>query len=324
MSDKARIAPVVSADGDAEHIRARVVWYYYVGGITQQEIADKFGMTRLRVNKIIGQARADGSVRIDVRLPLAHCVELEEQLKTRFGLVDARVVPAVADADELQRLIGEAAGETLDPLLEDGQILGVGWGRTLAAAIKTLTQRRFTKSSVATLMGSLTRGYGTATLEVATAFAKVLGAECFYIAAPIYCPSSESLQVLRTHYGIAEAMRRAETADIAMVSCGDLSDRSQLASTQTVAENLASLRAAGAVGDLLGVFLDNHGRPVDHPLNERVMALSPAQLKEIPRTILASGGMHKAPIVGAILRGGLVKSVVTDEAAATFILQQQV
>ncbi len=308
---------------DAEHIRARVVWYYYVGGLTQQEIADKLGLTRLRVNKIIGQARSDGSVKIDIRLSLTQCVELETRLKERFGLSDARVIPAVPDPDEQQRLIGEAAGTVLDPLIEDGKVLGVGWGRTLASAIKNLTQRRYTSASVATLMGSLTRAYGTAPLEVASGFAKKLGAECFYLAAPIYCPTSDSLQMLRTHYGIAEAMRRARSSDIAIISCGDLSERSQLATTQTVAENVTGLIAAGAVGDVLGVFLDSEGHAIDHPLNERVMALSPAELKDIPHTILASGGAHKVPIIRAILKAGLVKSIVTDEAAAALVLGQK-
>ena len=53
------------------------------------------------------------------------------------------------------------------------------------------------------------------------------------------------------------------------------------------------------------------------------MALSPAELKDIPHTILASGGAHKVPIIRAILKAGLVKSIVTDEAAAALVLDQK-
>jgi DNA-binding transcriptional regulator LsrR (DeoR family) len=307
-------------DADAQHVRARVAWYYYVGGLTQQEIADKLAITRLRVNKIVGQARADGSVHIDIKLPLAHCVALEERLKAHFGLVDAAVVPAIDNNDDQQRVIGEAAGAMLDPLLIDGQGIGVGWGRTLSAAIKRLTPRRHSRAWVATLMGGLTRGSGTNTFEVSTEFARVLGAECYYVAAPIYFPSSESRTTLLTHYGLAEAMRRAKVADIALVSCGDLSSRSLLATTQIVSESLPELRRAGAVGDLLGVFLDAEGEAVEHPLNQRVMALPLSDLKAIPSSILASGGLHKAPIVKAILRAGYVKRVITDEQVAEAIL----
>lgn len=307
-------------DTDAEHDRARIAWYYYVGGLTQQDIADKLGVTRLRVNRIVGQLRADGSVMVDIRLPIARCVALEEKLAARFGLEAVRVVPSLDDDAESQRVVGEAAGAMLDPLLIDGVGVGVGWGRTLSAALKRLTARRFARSWVATLMGGLTRGSGINTFEVSTAVAKTLGSECYYLAAPIYFPTAESRAVLASHYGIAEALRRARLATVALVSAGDLSARSLLASTQIVTENLPGLREAGAVGDLLGVFLDAEGRPVDHPLNQRVMALSPFELKEIPNSILASGGAHKAPVIRAVVASGYVRRLVTDEACAERVL----
>jgi DNA-binding transcriptional regulator LsrR (DeoR family) len=70
------------------------------------------------------------------------------------------------------------------------------------------------------------------------------------------------------------------------------------------------------VGDLLGTFLDEYGRPIKHPLNERVMALSPSELKAYPTSILASGGEHKLAIIRAILNAGYVRRLVTDESVA--------
>ncbi|OJY05101.1 MAG: DNA-binding transcriptional regulator [Rhizobiales bacterium 63-22] len=312
--------PEALQDDTSDHIRARVAWYYFAAGLTQQEIAGRLGITRLRVNKIVGQLRTDGSVKIDIRIPLARCVELEERLKARYGLTDARVVPFVSDGTVLQRVIGEAAGTMIDPLIEDGMGLGVGWGRTLSFALKNIAARRHARSWVVTLMGGLTRGSGTNTFEVSTGFAKALGSECYYLAAPIYFPTAESRAALTSHYGISEALRHARNADIAFVSCGDLSDRSLLVGTQTVSENLESLKAAGAVGDLLGVFLDASGQPVDHLLNQRTMAISPMELKAIPDSILASGGLHKAPIIKAILSCGHVRRIVTDEECAAAIL----
>lgn len=309
-----------AAEENSDHIRARVAWYYFAAGMTQQDIAGCLGITRLRVNKIVGQLRTDGSVSIDIRLPLVSCVELEEKLKARYGLKDVRVIPTARDSAVTQRLIGEAAGEMLDQLMVDGMGLGVGWGRTLSAVLKRMTPRRFSRSWVATLMGGLTRGSGTNTFEVSTAFARVLGSECFYLAAPIYLPTAESRAVLTSHHGISETLKQVRRADIALVSCGDMSSRSLLVGTQTVTENLDGLLKAGAIGDILGVFLDESGRPVDHPLNERVMAISPLELKAIPDSILASGGAHKAPIVRAILSAGYVKRIVTDEECAAAVL----
>jgi DNA-binding transcriptional regulator LsrR (DeoR family) len=308
---------------EGEDVRTRAIWFYFVAGLTQQQIADRLGLTRLRVNKIIGQARADGLVRIEVRMPLARCVALEERLRERFGFRHVTVVPSVDDPAEMQRIIGEAAGALIDPMRRNGLGFGLGWGRTLSAAVRSLATRRLDDAWTVTLMGSLTRGSGVNTFEVATGFAGRIGSDCYYVAAPIYCPSVESRDALLTHQGVEEAMRRAGEVDVALMSCGDLSDLSLLASTQSVARERESLKAVGAVGDLLGVFLGADGRPVDHVLNGRVMALSPEGLSRIPTTILASGGLHKAPIIGAIAAAGYVNHLVTDEAVAEVLLGER-
>jgi len=303
-------------ESDQDQAKARAAWYYFVGGLTQQEIADRLGMTRLRVNRLVGQARADGSVRIEILSPIAECIELEQRLTTRYGLKDCVVVPSVPDNADQQRVIGEAAAILLGRYLEDGQGIGVGWGRTLRAGLARLAVRRHAKSWVVALMGGLTRGSGTNTFEVSTELARRIGAECYYMAAPIYCPSEDSRQVLLTDYGLAEVMRRARAVDVAIMSCGDLSDRSELIATQIVKGNLDGLVRAGAIGDLLGTFLDAGGRPVDHPLNRCVMAVAPAELTRVKISILASGGMHKAPVIRAILDAGYVNRLVTDAAVA--------
>ena len=50
----------------------------------------------------------------------------------------------------------------------------------------------------------------------------------------------------------------------------------------------AELVTAGAVGDLLGTFLDHDGRPVDHPFNTCSVDLPVADLATLPAAVLAS------------------------------------
>ena len=300
----------------SEQLRARIAWYYYVAGLTQQEISDRLGIARARVNKIAGQLRADGSVVVDIRLPLVSCVELEEQLKAIYGLKQVAVVPSVADDEQLRRMIGDAGGIMLDALIADGQCISVGWGRTLSASIKRLRSRQLKDSSVVSLMGGLTRGSETNTFEVSTELAKTLGADCYYVTAPIYCPSIESREILLTHSGVNEVMERARKSDLAIVSCGDLSHKTALTAMSSVGERLPDLKKSGAVGEILGTVLDAQGLPVDHILNQRVIAMPPADLKMIPNRLLISGGLYKADIIQAILCAGYVNCLATDEAVA--------
>lgn len=94
MVNKGTDNGVAADDFNAQQTRARVAWLYFIGGMTQQEIADQLGLTRLRVNKILGQIRTDGSVVVDIRLPMADCIDLEHKLKERFGLEGACVTPS--------------------------------------------------------------------------------------------------------------------------------------------------------------------------------------------------------------------------------------
>jgi DNA-binding transcriptional regulator LsrR (DeoR family) len=80
------------------------------------------------------------------------------------------------------------------------------------------------------------------------------------------------------------------------------------------------LLALGAVGDILGHFLDAEGRPVPHPVNERVIGIALDDLRAIPDVILAAGGLHKVPILRAALRPGWIRTLVTDEATARALL----
>lgn len=314
------LATPIELELDEAQIQARAAWFYYVGGLTQQEVAERLGITRLRVNRIIGQARADGLVQIDIRLPLSSCVELEQKLAARFGLVAASVIPSISDTQAQAQIIGEAAGVLIQPLLKDGIRLGIGFGTSLKAAVRRLHNVKMPKSRVIALMGGLVTGSETNSFEVCAEFVRTLGGTCTYITAPIYCPNAEARTALTTHGGIADALDEARRADLAILSCGALCSTSLLDHHDVFGQYRASLQAAGAVGEILGTFIDEHGKVVDHPLNERVMALHPDHLKSLPRSILLTSGMTKLPVTRAVLRGRYIDTIVTEEAVAEALL----
>jgi phosphoserine phosphatase SerB len=56
-------------------------------GWKEEKVADKLGVTRLRVNKALSEARARGLVRITFNTAFAACAELEAALRARVGLL---------------------------------------------------------------------------------------------------------------------------------------------------------------------------------------------------------------------------------------------
>jgi len=301
--------------------RARVAWFYFIGGLTQKEIALQMNMTRLRVNKIIGQIREEGAVQIDVKLPLTDCIALAESVAERYGLIEVSVVPDVPDYLEQKRVIGEAAGIMATALI-DGRDLGIAiaTGRTLSFAVRRLNARPHGDSWVVGLTGGVTRSSGTNTFEVATSLARRLGVECHYLTAPLYCASPEGRETLLLIDELTDVLARTEIADLGITSCGSLAEALTLTQIRVVKDHLDDITRLGAVGEFMGCFLDAQGRPVDHFLNESIIALSPDKLKLKPMSMLVSGGVEKVQIIRAILRAGYVNRLVTNESVARALL----
>jgi len=300
-------------------LETRVAWLYFMEGMTQADIAAKLGMTRLRVNRMLVEARTSGLVSIALNSRFATCVELEQSLIREFGLKDAVIVPTPENPDLVPVLLGQAAGEYLSNFLETNQVkgLGLGWGATLRETIRNMRPGRYPDLYVNSMMGGLTRGLELNTFETASSLANRLNAECQYLAAPIYAGSPESRDIILAQDVFREAFERISANDVAVLSIGDLSLRSLLIRYGLPRDvTTEELVARGAVGDILGQFYDTDGRLIDHPLNLRAIALPLSELSRIPTVVLASGGRNKIPAIAAALKARLASVIICDEETA--------
>ena len=302
-------------------IRTRAAWLYFMEGLTQDAVAQSLGITRARVLRMLAACREDGTVQIRVTTKLSGCVEFERRLEQRYKLERAVVIPKPQDHSKVNAVIGAATGAFLEGVLEDGMTVGLGWGRTLSASLPNIPPRVFSKMTVVSLIGSLTRATQFNPSEFAWRFADRLGAECFMMAAPVFAPDSRTREALVRHPGINEIFQHAQKLDLAIVSVGDLSPNSTM-STYGLLErdDLAALVRAGAVGDILCRFIDASGQVIAHPLNERVISAEPQMLHSARRIILASGGWEKAAAVKSALLLLEPEVLITDVEVAETLL----
>lgn len=308
-----------------ERFLARVAWAYYVEGLTQERVAEKLGVTRLRVNKSLSEARRRGLVRISFNTAFAACAELEEALRARYALQRAYVAPGPSDPKDVQMLVGAALGNVLSEVLADTRVrsFGMSWGGTLNVATQFITAIKRPDLEIISVMGGLTRGSDLNSFEITTRLAKLLGAHHSYFTAPLYAGSAASRDTIMQLDVFREIVEKIRAVDAIAMAAGDLSGRSLLARDGLPSDTtLEQLIDAGGVGDVLGTVIDAVGRPVDHPINERVIGIGLADLARIPNVILAAGGDHKVPVLRAVLSLGLINALVTDEATATALLQK--
>ena len=118
----------------------RAAWLYYVHALTQAEVADRLGISRVKVHRLVARAHEENWVKVFVEGSTAEGIALEQALKEQFNLDYCTVAPSDIDGwaaghDGLFRSLGSAAALYLHQYLEHhpkGSI-GVGHGRTLAA-----------------------------------------------------------------------------------------------------------------------------------------------------------------------------------------------
>ena len=301
----------------SEDMATRIAWLYYVEGLTQDEVANKVGMNRSRVLRILSAARQDGTVQIRVTTRLSHCVELERALEKRWGLTQAIVLPTPQDEAKLGAIIGAEVGAYISQALSANMTIGLGWGKTLSAAVPAIVPRNPDGIRVMSLLGGLTRVSDQNPSEFAWRVAARLGAECFMMAGPVFAPDPVTRDALAAHTGMSDIFLRARSLDMAIVSVGDLRPHSVFRQYGLLtSEELASLERAGAIGDVLCHFVDAEGNIVDHPVNRRVLAVNPKDLRGTRNIILASGGWYKFGVIRAALKLLQPSVLIVDELVA--------
>lgn len=284
----------------SEHTKTRVAWLYFVEGMTQDEVVAQTGLNRSRVLRILSAARQDGTVQIRVTTNLSRCVELARALEERWKLTEAIVIPEPQNPERTHSILGVELGAYLSRTIASHTTIGLGWGRTLSSAIASIVPRPLEGVRVLSLLGGLTRVSSVNPSEFAWRIADRLNAECHLMTAPVFAPDHETQVALKAHSGIAEIFSRAKSLDMAIVTVGALTPHSAFYEYGLLTRTeIASLEAAGAVGDVLCYFVDEEGRIIDHPVNDRVMAVSPEVLRGTRNIVLVSGGWEKLKAIKA-------------------------
>src|SRR3984893_10478019 len=120
----------LSADRPSEVVlAARVARQFYIEGVSKVDIADRLGISRFRVARLLDSAREAGMVRIEIGLPGGGLAAgLCDELCSALGLTYAFAYD-FPDQDQLalRRRLSEAAGQALTDIITPGDVIGLSW-----------------------------------------------------------------------------------------------------------------------------------------------------------------------------------------------------
>ena len=323
----APVEPGLIAEEEAG-LATRAAWLYHAGGLTQSQVAERLGCTGVKAHRLIARATRAGLVRVFVEGSIGNCIASEAALSQRYGLRFCRVVPGFNESalDETRlplRALGIAAAGFLRDALESGRhaVIGVGHGRTLAAAIDYLPRIPATGLKLVSLLGNLPRRVPANPFEVIDRLAEKTAAEAYMMPVPMFARRSADRAVLRAQDGVAEAAALAREATLLILGIGEATLTAFLVVSGVISPHeIEAARRAGAEGEMLGQFFDKNGRPVQTPLHDRnvVEPLAPsAHGLDSGRDVVAvAGGVGKAKAIHAVLQSRLLTGLITDELTA--------
>jgi DNA-binding transcriptional regulator LsrR (DeoR family) len=310
----------LSADRPSEVVlAARVARQFYLEGVSKVDIADRLGISRFRVARLLDSARESGLVRIEIGFPGgALDAGLSAELCSVFGLQQAFVFNFPSDGSPLRQRLGEAAGQVLMDLITPGDVLGLTWSRTLSGLTAALTQ--LPPCPIVQLTGAVPPPDGRDLLELVRGVARIGGGTAHVFYAPMLVSDAATADAIRRQGDIAEAFALIPSVTIAVVSIGAWSPGLSTIYDAVTPVERDTLTDLGVRAELAGVFIDADGAPLTTPLDGR-MIVTPAPLfTRIPFVLGVAYDAGKSPAVLAAIRGGLLHGLVTHTDLARDLL----
>lgn len=299
----------------------KVAQMYYDENKTQQEIADKYGISRSSISRLLQRARQNGIVEIKIHIESSYTM-LEKELEKKFNLKEVIITPTDKKDEGLKQLLAEAAAGYLLRVLKDGDVVGVSWGTTLAYVSEYIKDEKRDVVFVP-LVGGVGQSRPDAhSNQIVLNLARAFNGKWQLLHVPAIVDSKKVKASLLSDSNISNCLGTASSSSIALIGIG-----APLAPNSTILETgyyndrvLSELESAGAVSDLCSIFIDTRGRVCDVELNQRSICIPIDNLKQIPNIVAVAGGADKHRAVLAALRGNYCHVLVTDEETGEFLL----
>lgn len=309
-----------------DRLLLEVAHLYYEEYLTQNEIATQLHLSRPKVSRLLKEARERGLVKILILDPYADLAKLEKELLSRFRLKAVRVSRAPAADDILvKQAAAQEAAAFIPRFLVPGDIIGVSWGTSLYELVRTFPALPLRNTTVVQLNGGVdnanTRNHAS---EIVQGLAQRLQAEAYSLPCPAIVGEPEIRTAFLQDERLARVLELGRKATKALVSVGVPGPQSVLVQAGYFSDDdIAALKAKGAVGDICSRYFDINGQVCDPALDNRTIGVSLEELRQIPCVIAIAAGVGKGKGLLGALHGSYIDVLITDAVTATEVLYSQ-
>lgn len=316
----------VEQSTDKIRLMVQIATLYYTSGLTQEQIGKELGITRLRVNKLLQEAKQAGIVQFKIVNPLESHAHLREALIKAYGLKDAEISLETDDTSpRFSPELGRAGAAAIRRLLGGVRTIGIGWGTSVYECVRAMhsSDRNGFPPIVVPLIGGL--GDTSTHFQInwlASRFAEQIGGEVRPLHAPYLVERPDIKRAILSDQVLAETIALWDQMDMAVVGVGVNLTRSPLLnSPYFTPQHLVELQRQRISGDICSRFFDDQGQLCRWDINERLIAVTLEQIRACPLVVAVAGGGGKFAAIQAALKAGYVDVLVTDSATAERLCQ---
>ncbi|MBF8983869.1 sugar-binding transcriptional regulator [Lutibacter sp. B2] len=297
----------------------KVTWFYYMDNMTQKEIAEHLGISRMKVVKLLNQSKNDGIVKFKINHDAKACISLERALIEKFHLDDIFIVPSTPD--NVNDNIAKGAAQYIEEKVESNTFINIGYGDTISRTINHLIYSLEKPISLVTLSGGVSYYISSIVSDAHKKASTSITPNIHILPAPLLASSEEIANIFLNEECVKSIMNMSELASMSIVGIGCVSD-----SATIFKYNIANdsdrilLKMQGAVGDILSQFYDKNGKIIQSDLHKKLISIKLDTLKSSSKTIGVAGGKEKVQAIYSALAGGYLNVLITDEDTASSLL----
>ena len=301
-----------------ESLMVKAAWYYYFENMTQQAIADRLSISRMRVIKLLENARQTGVIQFRLRSDSVGVMQQSQKLIDKYHLKDVFLIPEIAAGDaNPNESIARAGAMYIADRLGDDACVSVGYGDTLSRTINHLATMVQSPVSCISLTGGVSN-------YLPNTRSNVFNAKLYLMPAPLLASSQEMAQLMREESSVSEIIRMTDLSSFTLVGIGALGENATVFRSGLLSPaDMFYLKMNHAVGDVLGHFIDRDGNLIPTPIEDRLISTPLDQLKQMNNVIGLAAGHEKIEAIRAVLRGGYLDILITDEATANLLLKDE-
>ena len=298
---------------------------YYKKGLNQTTIAEKLGISRPKVSRLISKAHKENIVKIEINSPTTDTSYLESELVEKYNLKDFNIINMTNAEPEEERKekVGEYGVKFLDRISQGEEYLGISAGTTLHYFAKKAHSIKNSNFQIIPLVGALNdTGLSFNCNEITNILSSNLGGTNYLLNAPALVKDPQTAEVFKEESRIKKIYDLYDNLDIVVLGIGQADENHPLISGHLNEEELAEFRELSLCGSIGPIFYNISGDIVDLPFRERIIGIEQENILKTEFRVGLAVGKHKRKAILGALRSELINVLITDKSIAKWLVKQ--